>query len=241
MKGIQYKSVQGKVADVDTGGRTVVFYASAFNNEDSHGDVMMPGCYTKSIQEWGQNGKKRIVHLADHWPDTGHLLSRDLILEQDTFGLKCTSKIVNTTKGNDVLELYKAGAINEHSVGFSLVPGKFKEENGIWYISEVKLYEVSSVVFGANPETPTLDVKSLADLDMNQLEETSNSLLKVLKDGTVSDETFILLELYHKNILTALSIKTTQQEKSTEPETIAPPSPDLVKIFNETINQHLKN
>lgn len=242
MRGLLLKSVPGEVVDVDKTSRTVVFYASRFGNVDAHGDVMEQGCYTQSIKQWGSEGTNRILHLADHIPTTEHILSRP-VLEQDSFGLKAYSTIVNTRKGNDILAQYEAKLINEHSVGFSILKDKYKDDGGIRYYKEVQLFEVSSVGFGANPDTPTLGFKALLENgDLDRLEEMSISFQKLLKDGSVSDETCILLELYHKQLLTALSEKkTTEQPPSTQQAPVAPDETktglELVELFKNTILQ----
>ena len=55
--------------DIDATGRTVQFYGSAFGNEDSDGDIIMPGAYTKTILENGPGSRQpRIKHLQQHDP-----------------------------------------------------------------------------------------------------------------------------------------------------------------------------
>ncbi len=52
-----YKSFNSEVKDVDTKQGVVTGYFSAFGNVDSDGDIMMPGAFKRSIQDWGPEGK----------------------------------------------------------------------------------------------------------------------------------------------------------------------------------------
>lgn len=69
-------------------------------------------------------------------------------------------------------------------------------------IQEVKLFEFSSVLWGANPETPFLGMKSL---DNSELVDRFEKLYKQLKGGTVSDETMSLLEIEYNLIKTQIN------------------------------------
>jgi len=66
-------------------------------------------------------------------------------------------------------------------------------------ITEAKLYEGSTVVWGANPDTPTVELKSLYkshfDNNISTAFERMQKLTKALKKGTFTDEMFPLLEL----------------------------------------------
>lgn len=236
MRGLEIKGIPAKVEDVDTTGRRVVFYASAFENTDLDQDIMMPGAYTKSIREKGKAGTNRIVHLADHTMTTECLLSRDIEFEQDSYGLKCISNIVRTQKGNDILEQYLGKAIDEHSVGFTIPKDKSKKENGVRKIYEADLWEVSSVVFGANPLTPTIGVKSFTPYTVDHLEELEKSWQKLLKDSNMSDESMILFDLRHKQLLSTIAeLKATQPTIVTEPDIVVP---DPVADFYNSIIQN---
>jgi hypothetical protein len=53
-----------QVKDVDTTGRHVVFYAAAFGNVDSYGDIIVPGSFKKTIAERGPAGTDQLKYLA---------------------------------------------------------------------------------------------------------------------------------------------------------------------------------
>jgi HK97 family phage prohead protease len=187
------KAVSGAVVDMADDSKTVTVYYSAFGNVDSDGDVIMPGAFTKSIKENGPQGKNRIWHLFNH--STDKPVSKPKELSEDTFGLKAVVKMPNTTLGRDTYELYKDGHITEHSIGFKTV--KSQSKTGYNEINEIQLFEGSSVLWGANSNTPTVMVKS--EIKSTLIDEIAKTI-KSLRNGFYTDETFGLLELKLKQL-----------------------------------------
>lgn len=199
MRDYKIKS-EGEVIDVDIEKRIVTGYASKFGNVDLHGDMIMPGAFTKTITERGVNGKNEIWFLHNH--DTNSPLGKPTMLKEDNFGLYFEAKIVDTEIGEDILKLYQEGLINQHSIGFSTIKETFiegKENTKPYYqINEVKLFEFSSVLWGANPDTPFLGLKSLDDV--SEFQKRFDKLYKQLKSGNLKDETYELLEIEYNFI-----------------------------------------
>jgi len=187
------KAVSGAVVDMTDDSKTVTVYYSAFGNVDSDGDVIMPGAFTKSIKENGPQGKNRIWHLFNH--STDKPVSKPKELLEDSFGLKAVVKMPNTTLGRDTYELYKDGHITEHSIGFKTV--KSQAKTGYNEINEIQLFEGSSVLWGANSNTPTVMVKS--EIKSTLIDEIAKTI-KSLRNGFYTDETFGLLELKLKQL-----------------------------------------
>lgn len=187
------KAVSGAVVDMTDDSKTVTVYYSAFGNVDSDGDVIMPGAFTKSIKENGPQGKNRIWHLFNH--STDKPVSKPKELSEDSFGLKAVVKMPNTTLGRDTYELYKDGHITEHSIGFKTV--KSQAKTGYNEINEIQLFEGSSVLWGANSNTPTVMVKS--EIKSTLIDEIAKTI-KSLRNGFYTDETFGLLELKLKQL-----------------------------------------
>jgi len=187
------KAVSSTPVDMEDGSRTISVYYSAFGNVDSDGDVIMPGAFTKSIKENGPQAKNRIWHLFNH--STDKPVSKPYELVEDGFGLLARVKMPNTTLGNDTYELYKAGHITEHSIGFQTVKSQAKQAFN--EITEIRLFEGSSVLWGANSNTPTIGVKS--QIKATLIDEMSKTI-KSLRTGKFTDETFGLLELKLKQL-----------------------------------------
>lgn len=211
MKNFEIKNISGGVIkDVDQRSRTVTGYFSRFNNLDHDDDVIIYGAFTKTIKERGHEGKNVIVHLTDHWMVTDNLLGKPKLFELRDGGYFETT-ISNTTKGNDTLQLYADGVINQHSFGFKTIKsenkGKYRE------IQEVMIYEISTVVLGANEETPFTGFKSFSK---EQLLTNYKTLRSAYDNGTYTDETFTLLEAQIKQFETEIALRSVLE--STEPE-----------------------
>ena len=180
---------------VDNQNRMVEGYFSAFNVIDSDFDRIQKGAFAKSIKENGPEtkGNRKIAHLAFH--DVTRPIGVIKELKEDDFGLYFRSELGEHTEGNDFLEMYKSGIIREHSIGFNYIGDKIKEStlNGqkIWDVSEVKLWEGSAVVFGANSETPNLSaIKSQNDIDnlLEKLNERMELCIKAYTDCKLSEK-----------------------------------------------------
>lgn len=195
------------IKDIDATGRTVQFYGSAFGNEDSDGDIIMPGAYTKTIKENGPGSMQpRIKQLFQH--DTYRIIGKFTELVEDQKGLLCTSVLANTKDADDALALYELDLL-EHSVGFNTVKSeddKTDPENPVRRLTELKLWEVSAVTWGANADTPLVGIKShgpraLAAVDV--LNARMSKLFKALRTGNMQDSTYEQLQAEADSLQTA--------------------------------------
>lgn len=186
----EYKSIAAEIKDVDEVKGIVTGYFSAFGNVDSDNDMIMPGAYTKTLVE----NQKRIKHLWQH--DVRYPLSKPTLLKEDSFGLYFESQISKTTYGKDVLQLYKDGVVDEHSVGFRTERKNAKKDYN--ELIELKLYEGSTVTFGANANTPFTGMKALT---VEDVVTKMGKVYKSLRNGTYeNEEIFEQLDIYHKQL-----------------------------------------
>jgi HK97 family phage prohead protease len=169
-KKLQHKSFEFTDISVDTDSRTISGYASVFNVIDSDGDLIKSGSFAKTLSE----NRARIVHLYQHNPV--QLLGRPTTLIEDEKGLYFETTIADTALGNEVLELYRNGTIKEHSIGFQTVKSASKGTYN--EISEVKLFEFSSVTWGAN---------SHAQFTSDHIIENTDKIIKMLKSDITPD------------------------------------------------------
>jgi HK97 family phage prohead protease len=234
------KSVEAmqSIMDVDVEKRTVKAVWSRLGNIDLDNDIMAAGCYNKTIQERGPKGKNQIWSLVDHKAALKYALGKpkELYIEGDM--LIAVTEIVDTEIGEDAIKLYNAGCINEHSVGFQTVKA-LVDKSGVRTISEVILFEGSAVLFGANPETPTLGVTKsmLDDMSPETLVKRLDKLSAAFKSGTFTDQTFGLLEIEIKQIQgKILELSTKPAAKAVEPLN----NDALLKALRES-NSSIKN
>ena len=229
--------IMDSVVDVDSEKRTVKAVWSRIGNIDLDNDIMASGCYNKTISERGPKGKNQIWSLVDHNPSFKNALGKPMELYVEGDQLIAVTKIVETEIGEDIIKLYNEGVITEHSVGFRTIKSTMDESTGVRTISEVLLYEGSCVLWGANPETPTLGIKGEFKDTPETLVKRLEKLSAAFKNGTFTDETFGLMEIEIKQIQAKIL------ELSTPPAIIAVEpqvkNDALVELFRNT-NTNLK-
>jgi HK97 family phage prohead protease len=208
------------VLDVDSSQRRVKAVWARCGNIDLDNDIIVPEAFTKTIKERGPAGKNLVWSLVDHCTEMEAVIGKpeQLYIEGDM--LIAITPIVDTEQGENMIKMYDAGLINQHSIGFSTLQSNV-DKKGIRTITELKLYEGSAVLWAANPETPTLDVKS--EVKKEDLVDRLEKLSKAFKSGRFTDETFALIEIEIKKIqadLLAIQIteEITQSEQSIEPK-----------------------
>lgn len=201
---IEYKNVTGEVADVDEKSRRVKTVWNTMDRLDLDKDIIEPTAADKTIKERGPKGAALIWHLTDHYASLKNAVGKPSELGVESKKLFAVTDIPATTWGNDVLEFYKTGHINQHSIGFSTVKKEVFHDND-WdkrytVIKEIKLYEGSAVLWGANPWTETVSVgKSITEeekkAELDKILDEYSSTVKLFKSGHLSDTAFELLEL----------------------------------------------
>lgn len=231
------KTFQTELKDLDVKKGIVEGYFSSWGIVDADGDELMPGAYTKSLNERGPGigEKSRIQHLVQHTSTLPvHRFTDPETLKEDNIGLWFRSKITQTTYGKDLLLLYQDGVINEHSVGIQIVKGGQAPE-GHNQVTEVILWEGSSVTWGANAATPVTAVKSMNDEEKAEYFcKKIDSLSKALFKGTYTDETFMMLEIQLKQI------QAHYLDAVGEPEENSTPKPDEKSTGSNLVTVDLK-
>jgi len=195
----QEKNCNLQIKDISEGDGIISGYFASFGNKDSDGDIITKGAFKKTISENGpQSHHPRIKHLLDH--DTTKVIGVIQELKEDDRGLYYVSKLGNHTLGRDALHMAKDGIITEHSIGFQTIKSREDKEQNASMITEIKLWEGSSLqTWGANSNTPLDGVKSLKEKG-NYYIERINTLTKALRKGDYSDSGFEMLEIQLKQI-----------------------------------------
>ena len=215
-----YKSLGMEVKDVDAKEGIVSGYFSAFGMVDSDGDIMMPGAFKRSIQDWGPNGKSRIKHLLNH--DPSKPLGKIQELDEDEYGLKYVSKIGTHSLGKDFIKMVESGLIAEHSIGFKIL--REQKSGDANQIHEVMLFEGSSLTaWGANENTPMIGMKNMGTIA--DIQAQIKSFEKFIRDSDVTDETIDLCLIKVKQLAQALEMMS-----STEAVIATPPQQKESKV-----------
>lgn len=159
--GFQVKSIADTM-QANSESRTISGYAAIFGNKDRDGDILLRGCFAKSIADRGadSNAKGKIMFLWQH--DHAQPLGRITKLQEDEKGLYFEAELDTIDIADRALTQLESGTLNQFSIGFSYVADAVRhdEEQDAWLVGEVKLYEISVVSIAANPETEYLGLKS---------------------------------------------------------------------------------
>ncbi len=241
MSKIEQKGYDEMILDITPETRTVKACWSRLGNVDLDGDIIVAEAFTKTIKERGPEGKNMIWSLVDHKADMAHTLGKpkELYVEGDM--LVAVTDLIETECGEDAIKLYEAGLINQHSIGFTTLKSNVDQKTGVRTITELKLYEGSAVLWGANPETPTLGFKGELKENKETLSLRLENLIKAFRGGTFTDDTFALMEIQIKQIQAAL-LELDIVETITQPEPSVEPTETVVEEkSNEEVLKAIKH
>lgn len=165
---IKAASLSVKTEGEDDNYLTISGYGSVFGNVDNGGDVVMPGAFKECIA----SGRKPKM-LWQHDPSQP-IGTWDEVVE-DERGLRMRGRISKrATKGSEVAELVKMGAIDGLSIGYRTQEYEMDMDTGTRKLTKLDLPETSVVTFPMN---------TLASIYAMKADEmTERDLERVLKD-----------------------------------------------------------
>lgn len=160
---MKHKQNKGQIKDI-TGKGVVTIAISKFDNRDSYDDIVRRGAFAKTFKE-----NDRIKHVIDHRLAQSFVVGLPLKMYETTTHAVVESAL-NLEKeiSRDLYADYKFFHENdrslEHSYAYETIKNQENKQIRGEDITELKMYEYSTVALGANPETPLLDVKSFSDV-----------------------------------------------------------------------------
>jgi len=154
--------------DVDEKTGTFAGYGAVFGNQDSYGDVIERGAFTKSLAEWEKLGKLPPM-LLQHGGFLGPV--DDLLpigvwtqMEETAKGLKVEGRLfaLGTERGTYIHEGLKSGALDGLSIGYRARRFTLGTKTGEprRRLHEVELIELSVVTFPANDRARVTGAKA---------------------------------------------------------------------------------
>jgi len=153
-KGFERRCFEVRKFD-DTDG-TFEAYVAVWGDVDSYGTRFTRGAFRKSIQERLKAGNIKILWQHNIKEPIG--IVKDA--REDDHGLLVNGKLdIGVERADQARTQMLSGTINQMSFGFDIVKQK-RATDGFIDISEVKLWEVSPVTFGANENTSVVNVRS---------------------------------------------------------------------------------
>ena len=160
-------------------------YVTTFNNVDKVGDVVAPGALDDFIKDFNKEPSATIPMLWQHNLD--EMIGQWDKFEADSQGVKGFGEIfTDVSRGNDVRNLIKRGAVGSVSIGFQSTD-YVQKDDGILF-KEIQLKEVSVVVNPANPRATITSAKTEhGRVDLRHLERGLREL------GLSKSETLALI------------------------------------------------
>lgn len=192
--GKQYKAFDVKDYTFDKESRTISGYAAIFGNVDKASDMLVKGCFAKSIRERGpqSNANDKIIMLWMH--DMSEPIGKITKLEEHDRGLYFETKIDAIELGDRTLIQLESGTLNQFSIGYEYVWQKCEwqtiGDKDVFIVNEVILYEISVVSIGCNGETEYTGLKSAEQID-TAYEELQELITTELKDLPINKRSAI--------------------------------------------------
>ena len=190
---LEFKSSKpGSIKDIDVKKGIVTGYCSVFNVLDDHDDIILPGAYKRTINAWGPHGKNRIKALKMH--DPALPVGRPILLKEDKFGLYHETQFsMGNSVAKDMFQLILDGVIQEQSIGYDVIHHEM--DGDVRKLKELRLWEYSFLLWGANSNTFITGVKGLSEpypLDSPEkyksLKDSMKRMEKALRNGTFLSE-----------------------------------------------------
>lgn len=165
-------------------------------DEDSYGDVVVPGAFKADLDRWAASGDPIPVIWSHDWADPFSHIGTVLAAEERDEGLWVRAQIhelKTNSKAAQVYNLLKGRRVKQFSFAYDVVDGGMvtRDGNNVYELRELKLHEVGPCLLGVNQETELLAVKArdLAEnakvgreVDYDAVRETRDTLTALLEE-----------------------------------------------------------
>lgn len=209
---------QVKAADDET--RTITGLASTWDL-DLGGDVIHKGAFKRTLANL-RNSKRSLPLIDQHnYGSVLNVVGKMVDAKETDEGLEATFQIIEGDRGEEIYRRVKGGYIDGLSIGYEAVkitmPTEEERGSGIRrHLTEVKLYEVSVVIWPMNPEARVESVKDLIDR---------------AKAGDLTDRDRELLADLRTNLGALLEAKDDDvDDDDAEPKGLAPEDPRRLEL-----------
>ena len=192
MTGIGRKEFAVSKADImDDEKHVIRVKFASFGNKDSAGDILIKGCFAKSINDRGPESStnRKIAFLWQH--DMSDPIGKVLSIEELEDGAYATVQLSNFDAVPNAKRAWyqlNDGDINQFSFGYQCVWDKMEYDENLdaYIVKEVILHEISVVTLGCNEKTEYMGaMKALFDVydgaDEKGKEQIKKQILERLK------------------------------------------------------------
>lgn len=208
-KQLDLSDVELKFDDQSEAG-TFSGYATKFNSTDLVGDTILPGAFTKALENIGT------LPIFFNHNSYDVPIGKYTKVEQNARGLKVEGQLIlDIPKAQDVYSAMKAGVVSGLSIGFSINDDGYeeKEDRSGLIIKEIaKLREISICTYPCEPKAQITAVKSE---DVEQL-KTVRDFERFLRDSGFSKSSALAIVSRAKQVFADDLRDSEKQEKQHE-------------------------
>jgi len=136
---------------------------SVFGNEDSVGDVVMPGAFTEDLARWKDSGDPIPVIWSHDWGDPFSHIGHVVEARESAGGLLVTGQLdMDNPKAQQVFRLLKGRRVTQFSFAYDIEDGGWGERDGreVYELRKLRIHEVGPTLVGANQETELIAAKA---------------------------------------------------------------------------------
>lgn len=153
-----------EVKAVDTAARTFSGLASTWD-DDLGGDRIVKGAFARTIDAWrGSQGRKPVFLLDQHnYGSIRSVLGKMVDASETDAGLDSEWSVIDGPDGDEALRRVQGGYITGLSIGYQAIQWENDAAGDVRVLKEVKLYEVSLVIWPMN-EGALIDTSSVKAL-----------------------------------------------------------------------------
>lgn len=136
---------------------------SVFGNEDSVGDVVMPGAFADDLARWKDSGDPIPVIWSHDWGDPWSHIGHVTEARESAGGLLVTGQLdMDNPKAQQVFRLLKGRRVTQFSFAYDIEDGGWGERDGreVYELRKLRIHEVGPTLVGANQETELIAAKA---------------------------------------------------------------------------------
>lgn len=153
-------------ADDLADGEFLVYPSTFTRTPDSYGDVVSPGAFTKTIEEWAASGNTLPGLFGHRMDDPDYYVASATDMGEDEHGWWVRGSFdLDSPKGAQVYRLVKGRRLSQLSFAFDVVDSAtvtLDDGTKARELRDLTVYEFSFVPIGANQDTSVVAVKQSA-------------------------------------------------------------------------------
>lgn len=136
---------------------------SVFGNEDSVGDVVIPGAFKDSLATWEAKGEPIPVIWSHDWADPFAHIGHVLEAKETDRGLWVKGQLdLENPTAVQVWKLMKSRRVTQFSFAYDIIDGGWGQMDGrdVYELRKLDIFEVGPCLLGANRETELIAAKA---------------------------------------------------------------------------------